>query len=203
MIDDREKTTQSKIIWRPADCANCHAVFDEKSWKSYESVFTCPQCKIAHAATIQALTELIHGEFVDDYLYPKNGDLRFTQPVQKSTLDKVDSIRDRALSLGWNEARLYQNRGQFRFPYGENDGLVCFIFELVETVHENVIVRKRSIGEVTRQHIEIVCDNFGIREHIDDATLQVYYALHPFPVRDSLHFYNQDVDQPWLKRNKV
>jgi len=57
---------------------------------------------------------------------------------------KVDAIRDRALALGWSERGLYQNRGQFRFPYGEDYGLVCFIGE------------EQRIGEVTKQYIEIV-----------------------------------------------
>ena len=58
------------------------------------------------------------------YLFPKNGDWRFTQRVGASAVPKVDAIRDQALSLGWSEARLYQNRGRFRFPYGQDYGLV-------------------------------------------------------------------------------
>ncbi len=78
------------------------------------------------------------------YLFPKDCDWRFTQRVRSSAIPKVDAIREQALSLGWSEARLYQNRGRFRFPCGEDYGLVCFLDE-----------RKR-IGEVTRQSIEIV-----------------------------------------------
>ncbi len=78
------------------------------------------------------------------YLFPKDGDWRFTQRVRTSAVPKVDAIRDQALSLGWSEARLYQNRGRFRFPCGEDYGLVCFLDE------------NKRIGEVTRQSIEIV-----------------------------------------------
>ncbi len=78
------------------------------------------------------------------YLYPRDGDWRFTQRVRTSAVPKVDAIRDQALSLGWREARLYQNRGRFRFPCGEDYGLVCFLDE------------NKRIGEVTRQSIEIV-----------------------------------------------
>ena len=81
---------------------------------------------------------------VPQYLFPKEGDWRFTQEVSPSAIAKVDAIRDKALSLGWSEARLYQNRGCLRFPYGQDYGLVCF-------VDDNV-----RVGEVTRQSIEIV-----------------------------------------------
>ena len=78
------------------------------------------------------------------YLFPKDGDWRFTQRVRNSAVPKVDAIRDQALSLGWSEARLYQNRGRFRFPCGEDYGLVCFLDE------------NKRIGQVTQQFIEIV-----------------------------------------------
>jgi hypothetical protein len=81
---------------------------------------------------------------VEQYLYPKDGEWRFTEKVPQSAIDKVDAIRDQALSLGWSEARLYQNRGRFRFPCGEDFGLVCFVDA------------NERIGEVTRQYIEII-----------------------------------------------
>ncbi len=48
------------------------------------------------------------------------------------------------MAQGWREARLYQNRGRFRFPCGEDYGLVCFVDG------------DFALGEVTRQSIEIV-----------------------------------------------
>jgi len=78
------------------------------------------------------------------FLYPKDGEWQFTQEVSSQAISKVDAIRDKAVSLGWNEARLYQNRGCLRFPYGQEYGLVCFWDGDVR------------IGEVTRQSIEIV-----------------------------------------------
>ena len=81
---------------------------------------------------------------VPPYLYPQDGDWRFTQKVRSPAVPQVDAIRDQALSLGWSEARLYQNRGRFRFPCGEDYGLVCFLDE------------NKRVGEVTRQSIEIV-----------------------------------------------
>lgn len=78
------------------------------------------------------------------YLYPKNGEWQFTQEVSPQAIALVDAIRDQAPSLGWSEARLYQNRGSLHFPYGQDYGLVCFVDGSVR------------IGEVTKQSIEIV-----------------------------------------------
>ena len=101
------------------------------------------------------------------YLFPQDGRWNFTQRVKPSALAKVDAVRDLALSLGWSEALLYQNRGRFSFPCGQNYGLVCFLDD------------QRTIGEVTRQSIEIIG---------------------PPPQENRLRFYNPDVDQPWLKK---
>ena len=81
---------------------------------------------------------------VEQHLYPKDGEWRFTEKVPQSAIEKVNAIRDQAFSLGWSETRLYQNRGRFRFPCGEDYGLVCFVDA------------KERIGDVTRQYIEII-----------------------------------------------
>ncbi len=81
---------------------------------------------------------------VPPHLFPEHGDWKFTQPVRLSTMPKVDAIRDQARSLGWSEAQLYQNRGRFRFPCGQDYGLVCFL------------EGDKRIGKVTRQSIEII-----------------------------------------------
>ena len=78
------------------------------------------------------------------YIFPQDGHWNFTQRVKPSALAKVDAIRDQALSLGWSEARLYQNRGRYSFPCGQDYGLVCFLDD------------QRTVGEVTRQSIEII-----------------------------------------------
>ncbi len=79
------------------------------------------------------------------HLYPDDGDWSFTRSINHETIKLVDAIRDKALSLGWSEPRLYQNRGRFRFPCGQDYGLVCFL-------HDG-----QTIGEVSEKHIEIVC----------------------------------------------
>ena len=192
--------------WRPSMCGKCGQVFGPL-WQldcspSGEPIWRCLRCGIPHAESTAALVEgFVHSEPAEGYLYPMQGNRRFTQVVQLSSLAKVDSIREQALSLGWNEPRLYQNRGQFRFPYGEDSGLVCYIFETVETVYGDRIIRNRRIGEVTRQHIQIICDNFAIRPHRDEVNGLLYYTRHPAPNRACLCYYNPDVDQPWLKRD--
>lgn len=57
--------------------------------------------------------------------YLTEGAWPFTQPVSFEAVLAVDEIRDEALRLGWSEAALYQNRGRFRFPCGQDYGLVC------------------------------------------------------------------------------
>lgn len=84
------------------------------------------------------------GPQVEPYLFPRDGDQPFTEKVLPAAVAKVHAIREQALALGWSERRLYQNRGQFRFPYGEDYGLVCFIGA------------EQRIGEVTKQYIEII-----------------------------------------------
>lgn len=63
------------------------------------------------------------------FAFPTTGEWRFTEPVSPEAVTNVDKIRDEALALGWPEARLYQNRGQIRFPCGQEYGLVCFLGE--------------------------------------------------------------------------
>ena len=79
-----------------------------------------------------------------DHVYPTRGDWRFTEPVSAAAAGKIDAIRDRALALGWSEAQLYQNRGRYSFPCGQDYGLVCFL-------HGD-----DQVGEITHQSIEII-----------------------------------------------
>ena len=81
-----------------------------------------------------------------DHQFPEEpGHFRFLQPVLRSALDKVHAIRERALAAGWTDASLYQNRGRFAFPCGNDYGLVCF-------VHTD-----QAVGTVTPRAIDVVC----------------------------------------------
>ena len=59
-----------------------------------------------------------------DWIYPGNQAWKCKQPVTSQAVAKVDAIREEAMAKGWSEARLYQNQGRFRFPCGEDYGLV-------------------------------------------------------------------------------
>ena len=78
------------------------------------------------------------------FLFPKTGDWKFTEPVTPASVRKVDAIRDAAHTKGWSDERLYQNRGRFRFPLGQDYGLVCFVGPDDE------------LGEIIETHIEII-----------------------------------------------
>ena len=80
-----------------------------------------------------------------DWLYPaKEGNHKCSHPVTPKALAKVDAIKTEALAKGWLENRLYQNRGQYKFPCGEDYGLVCHM------------EGNRRIGAITEQAIEII-----------------------------------------------
>ena len=79
-----------------------------------------------------------------NFCYPRSGDWRFEHPVTREAIAKVDAIRDIALSLDWTPQHLYQNRGRFRFPLGQDYGLVCFVDHM------------SRLGQVTVTHIEII-----------------------------------------------
>lgn len=78
------------------------------------------------------------------HLYPAQGDWPFTEPVSPDAVTKVRAVRARAQALGWGEAQLYQNRGHYSFPCGQDYGLVCFLRP------------GDQVGEITRRSIEIV-----------------------------------------------
>lgn len=80
----------------------------------------------------------------EPFLFPRTGEWRFCEPVPPAAVRKVDAIRETAKSVGWTDERLYQNRGRFRFPLGQDYGLVCFVGADCE------------LGEITPSRIEIV-----------------------------------------------
>jgi hypothetical protein len=79
-----------------------------------------------------------------EHNYPAIGEYSHAHPVTPAALAQVDAIKDKAINLGWQENALYQNRGHFSFPYGQDYGLICFID------------KGSYLGEVTRQSIEII-----------------------------------------------
>jgi hypothetical protein len=170
---------------------------------SGSAVWFCPRCRIAYSQYFAALTHEIVWSELSDHQYPRSGDNRFSQAIPKSTLEKINYIREQALSHGWHEDRLYQNRGLLKFPYGGNWGLVCYVFEKVEPLYEGSVVRKGHIGEVTRQHIEIITDNYGVSQYVDKTTWQTYFIRRPSPANARMYFQNPDAEQVYAKRIKA
>jgi len=82
----------------------------------------------------------------DGHLFPVESNLPFIEHVCDDAISKVDAIKEQATKLGWTQAGLYQNRGRYPFPYGQDYGLICFLSG------------DRSIGEVTARYIEIVAE---------------------------------------------
>lgn len=68
------------------------------------------------------------------HVFPAAGTFAFTEPVTAAAVAKVDAIRAQAHALGWSEAALLQNRGNLRFPYGQEYGLVCHVADDVAIV---------------------------------------------------------------------
>ena len=98
----------------------------------------------------------------EPFRFPKGGEFRFERTIAPDALAKVDAIREQAQALGWSEARLYQNRGRFVFPCGQDWGLVCFVGP------------KDALGVITETHIEIVHDWNGARNTLRFANADVW-----------------------------
>lgn len=67
----------------------------------------------------------------------------------KQSKRKVDEIRAKALELGWDEKRLYNNIGVLPFPYLDEYGLVCY---LEDTQTSGNII---EIDEVTKDYVKL------------------------------------------------
>jgi hypothetical protein len=80
----------------------------------------------------------------EGWCYPQSGSFPFFETVPDASVQAVMAIRDEALSKGWSEACLLQNRAHLLFPIGHDWGLVCFLKE------------SREIRSVSHKFIEIV-----------------------------------------------
>ena len=102
-----------------------------------KSVFQLMHEESEKAAALRRLNQVY-------WTYPADGAWKYTEPVTGQALAKVDAIRNHALALGWNEAQLYQNRGQHPFPRGPDYGLACFLDG------------DQKVGSITTEFIEII-----------------------------------------------
>lgn len=80
----------------------------------------------------------------EPWRFPKDGDFSNVQEVSQADVEKVRAKREEALSKGWSEASLFQNRGNLLFPVGHDWGLVCFLGE------------GKELGCISREFVEIV-----------------------------------------------
>jgi hypothetical protein len=96
------------------------------------------------------------------FAFPARGDWPCFHPVSPKSVRKVDAIREAARTKGWSDERLYQNRGRFRFPLGQDYGLVCFVDPDDE------------LGEITETHIEIIHVCAGRRNPLRFANSDVF-----------------------------
>jgi hypothetical protein len=102
--------------------------------------------------------------FPEEYEKPQAQPSQPPEPAIDARLEharaQIAGIRERALTLGWREERLYAQAGHAK-------GRITLL-------HPG-----EQIGTVTREAIEIILPS-GVRQH----------------------FYNPDVEQPWIRRAK-
>ncbi|MDP8239414.1 MAG: hypothetical protein P9X24_10015 [Candidatus Hatepunaea meridiana] len=75
----------------------------------------------------------------ESYLFPADGYWEHTVPIDPAVVKLVDTISNEAISKGWTEAALYQNRGHY--PAGKWYGLVCILdkTDRIEKIDEQFI----------------------------------------------------------------
>jgi hypothetical protein len=86
------------------------------------------------------------------HCFPAAGDWPFHEPVSTDAVEQVDAVREEAIALGWSEPSLYQNRSLYRFPCGQDYGLVCFLSRgrSVESVDAQAVAIRTRGGHLLR-----------------------------------------------------
>ena len=90
------------------------------------------------------------------YLYPETGNWEYSVPIDPDVVKIIDSIRNEAISKGWSEASLYQNRGHF--IAGKWYGLICILdkTDQIERIDEDIIYIRTFKGSAILPEGEIV-----------------------------------------------
>jgi len=90
------------------------------------------------------------------YLYPKTGNWEYTVPIDPDVVKIIDSIRDEAMSKGWSEAALYQNRAHF--VASKLYGLICMLdkTDVIERIEEDIIYIRTFKGSAIPPEGEVV-----------------------------------------------
>ena len=108
------------------------------------------------AAALPKPTKNSEPELPKPYLYPGTGQWEYTVPIDPEVVKIIDSIRDEAISKGWSEAALYQNRGHF--IAGKWYGLICILdkTDKIERIDEDLIYIRTFKGSAVPPEGEIV-----------------------------------------------
>ena len=146
ILRDRFNALHDRAIALFGESALIHATWtlDPKTyaWPRVDQEAVTPDAELQSKAS----TPPPNPDDWSDHQFPKEPDEhQFLQPVRQSALDKVQAIRERALAMGWTDADLLRNRGRFRFPFGNDYGLVCFVQP------------DQTLGRVTPKAIEVIC----------------------------------------------
>jgi len=80
--------------------------------------------------------------------FPMPGEWLFEESPSFDDFLKVNDIRERAHAVGWTDADLFQTSGRYKFPCGQDYGLVCFL-------------SGRRIGEVTADGVALASEKPG------------------------------------------
>ncbi|MHB9129979.1 MAG: hypothetical protein ACYDBB_02680 [Armatimonadota bacterium] len=80
--------------------------------------------------------------------YPIPGDWRFEASPSFEDYLKINDIRERAHTLGWSDAELFQTCSNLAFPYGQDYGLVSFL-------------HGRAIGDITADGVALLPEKPG------------------------------------------
>ena len=118
--------------------------------------YSPPPAALPKPKVIDKSNESTKSEPVLTFLYPPTGQWEYTVPIDPEVVKIIDSIREEAMSKGWTEASLYQNRGHF--IAGKCYGLICILdkTDRIERIDEDIISIHTFKGSAVPPEGEIV-----------------------------------------------
>ncbi len=128
--------------------------------------YTPPPAALPKPKVADNPREIRNPEPVKPYKHPATGQWEYTVPIDPEVVKIIDSIREEALSNGWTEASLYQNRGHF--IAGKWYGLICILdkTDQIEKIDEDIIYIRTFKGSAVPPEGEIVkFPNLNFNEH--------------------------------------
>ena len=118
--------------------------------------YSPPPAALPRPKEIKKPKENSKSDSVQPYLYPTTGHWEYTVPIDPEVVKIINSIREEAMSKGWSEAALYQNRGHF--IAGKWYGLICILnkTDRIERINEDIIYIRTFKGSAVPPEGEIV-----------------------------------------------